>query len=102
MVTPTVKREAVAHLKGAHEMSERRACRLLGCERMTVRYRSRRLDDSCIVNQVILRGDHFWTASEKPIQPALTSPSCETTCRILVRGSVPSTTPQGPRGADMA
>ncbi|MGC1563749.1 MAG: IS3 family transposase [Bradyrhizobium sp.] len=45
MVTPTVKREAVAHLKGAHEMSERRACRLLGCERMTVRYRSRRLDD---------------------------------------------------------
>ena len=26
-------------------MSERRACRLIGCERMTVRYRSRRLDD---------------------------------------------------------
>ena len=45
MVTPTVKREAVAHLKGAHEMSERRACRLLGCDRMTVRYRCRRLDD---------------------------------------------------------
>ena len=27
-------------------MSERRACRVVGCERMTVRYRSRRLDDS--------------------------------------------------------
>ena len=28
MVTPAVKREAVAHLKAAHEMSERRACRI--------------------------------------------------------------------------
>jgi putative transposase len=45
MVTPTVKREAVAHLRGVHEMSERRACRLIGCDRMTVRYRSRRPDD---------------------------------------------------------
>ena len=45
MVTPAVKREAVAHLKGAHEMSERRACRVIGCDRMTVRYRSRRPDD---------------------------------------------------------
>ena len=45
MVTPAVKREAVAHLTATHEMSERRACRVIGCERMTVRYRSRRLDD---------------------------------------------------------
>jgi len=45
MVTPTVKREAVAHLKDAHEMSERRACNVIGCDRMTVRYRSRRPDD---------------------------------------------------------
>lgn len=45
MVTPAVRREAVAHLKGAHEMSERRACRVIGCDRMTVRYRSRRPDD---------------------------------------------------------
>jgi putative transposase len=45
MVTPAVKREAVAHLKGAHEMSERRACKAIGCDRMTVRYRSRRSDD---------------------------------------------------------
>jgi putative transposase len=45
MVTPAAKREAVAHLKGAHEMSERRACLVIGCERMTVRYRSRRPDD---------------------------------------------------------
>jgi len=45
MVTPTVKRDAVAHLKGVHEMSERRACRVIGCDRMTVRYCSRRPDD---------------------------------------------------------
>ena len=45
MVTPAVKREAVVHLKAAHEMSERRACRAIGCERMTVRYRSRRPND---------------------------------------------------------
>src|ERR1700740_2665860 len=42
MVTPAVKREAVAHLKGAHGMSERRACKAIACDRMTVRYRSRR------------------------------------------------------------
>ena len=45
MVTPAAKREAVAHLTQERKMSERRACRLLGCDRMTVRYRSRRPDD---------------------------------------------------------
>ena len=45
MVTPAVKREAVAHLKGAHGMSERRACKAIACDRMTMRYRSRRPDD---------------------------------------------------------
>ena len=45
MVTPAARREAVAHLRGAHEMGERRACRVIGCDRMTVRYRSRRPDD---------------------------------------------------------
>jgi hypothetical protein len=37
MVTPAAKREAVAHLKDAHEMSERRARNVIGCERSTVR-----------------------------------------------------------------
>jgi len=45
MVTPAVKREAVAHLRTRHEMSERRACQVIGCARMTVRYRSRRPGD---------------------------------------------------------
>ena len=48
MVTPAVKREAVAHLKGAHGMSERRACKAIGCDRTTVRYRSRRTDDQVL------------------------------------------------------
>ena len=45
MVTPAVKREAVAHLRSAFDMSERRACRTINCVRMTMRYRSRRPDD---------------------------------------------------------
>ena len=46
MVTPAVKREAVAHVRSAFELSERRACRMIGCVRMTVRYRSRRAADT--------------------------------------------------------
>src|SRR6185503_8246029 len=42
MMTPAAKREAVAQLRSAFDMSERRACRAIGCVRMTVRYRSRR------------------------------------------------------------
>ena len=45
MVTPAAKREAVAHLVGTYEMSERRACRLIKADRKTVRYRSRRPRD---------------------------------------------------------
>ena len=48
MVTPAGRREAVAHLRSAFELSERRACRIIGCARMTVRYRSRRADDSSL------------------------------------------------------
>jgi putative transposase len=46
MVTPAAKREAVAHLRSAFDMSERRACRTIGCVRMTVRYRCCRPDDA--------------------------------------------------------
>jgi putative transposase len=48
MVTPAAKREAVAHVRSAFELSERRACRIIGCVRMTVRYRSRRLPDTAL------------------------------------------------------
>lgn len=46
MVTPAARREAVAHLEIAYEVSERRACSALGADRTSVRYRSRRPDDA--------------------------------------------------------
>ena len=45
MVTPVAKRQAVAHLVANHEMSERRACQVIGCCRMTMRYEAIRQDD---------------------------------------------------------
>ena len=48
MVTPAAKREAVAHLNVAYGMSERRACRTVGCCRMTVRYAHAREDDAVL------------------------------------------------------
>ncbi len=52
MVTPAVKREAVAHLKAQFGLSERRACQIAGADRKMVRYRSqrariRRCGDDC-------------------------------------------------------
>jgi putative transposase len=45
MVTPAARREAAAHLQSAHQMSERRASRVIGADRSSVRYRSVRPDD---------------------------------------------------------
>ena len=45
MVTPAARREAVAILVKHHEMSERRACAVIGADRTSIRYRSRRPDD---------------------------------------------------------
>ena len=45
MVTPAARREAAAHLRSAHQMSERRACRVVGADRSCVRYQARRPDD---------------------------------------------------------
>ena len=42
MVGPAAKREAVAHLRNAMEMSERRACTIVAADRTMIRYRSRR------------------------------------------------------------
>ncbi|QHO78845.1 IS3 family transposase [Bradyrhizobium sp. CCBAU 051011] len=46
MVTPAAKRKAVAHLRGAFGMSERRACKTIGCCRMTMRYQTTRADEA--------------------------------------------------------
>ena len=48
MVTPAAKREAVAHLRTLFEVSERRACKVLGTDRTSVRYRGRRADDAIV------------------------------------------------------
>jgi len=45
VVTPAAERRAVAPLKEAFEMTEGRACKAIGCCRMTVRYKSTRPDD---------------------------------------------------------
>ena len=48
MVTPAARREAVAHLRLAYEVSERRACSALGADRTSIRYRSSRPDDAVV------------------------------------------------------
>ena len=58
MVTPAVKRQAVTHLLAAHEMSERRACHLVGADRRMIRYRSRRRDDAALRERMrVLAGE---------------------------------------------
>lgn len=42
MVGPVAKREAVAHLQTVMDLSERRACQIVGADRKMVRYQSRR------------------------------------------------------------
>ena len=48
MVTPAVKREAVAHLKALLGFSERRACRIAGADRKMVRYEAQRAPDTVL------------------------------------------------------
>jgi putative transposase len=49
---PLAEREAVAHPKTKHRMSERWACQLLQCCRMTVRYASVRVDDTKLLDRM--------------------------------------------------
>jgi len=46
MVTPAVRRDAVAHLRETLGMSERRTCLVVGADRTSMRYRSCRADDA--------------------------------------------------------
>ena len=45
-MTPAAVREAVAHVLREHDVSERRACSIVGADRSTIRYRFRRNDDA--------------------------------------------------------
>jgi putative transposase len=40
VVTPAARREAARYLRQAYEMSERRACRVIGSDRASVRYQA--------------------------------------------------------------
>ena len=48
MVTPPAKREAVAHLQALLDVSEQRACRVIGAVRSGIRYQSRGDDDGML------------------------------------------------------
>jgi putative transposase len=48
VVTSAAERKAVAHLVACHGMSERRACKAIGCCRMTMRYKTTRPDDGVL------------------------------------------------------
>jgi len=48
VVTPAVKREAVAHLRSLLGLSERRACRIAGADRKMIRYLAQRAPDTVL------------------------------------------------------
>lgn len=48
MVTPAAGRQAVAHLCQSFEVSQRRACQVIGTDRTSMRYRSVRPDDAAL------------------------------------------------------
>ena len=48
MVTPVARREAAAHLRQTYGVSQRRACRAIGVDRSSARYRGRRPDDGAL------------------------------------------------------
>jgi putative transposase len=52
VVTPEAKREAVAQLQERFTVSERRACRLVGTSRSTVRYQPRCKDEAVLVERL--------------------------------------------------
>ena len=48
MMTPAARREAVAHLRTAFQVSERRACAVLKVDRSSVRYRGQPAEDAAV------------------------------------------------------
>ena len=46
MVTPVARREVATHLCQSYPVSQRRACRVIGADRTSIRYRRRRPDDA--------------------------------------------------------
>lgn len=53
MVTPAGRRSAAAYICKTHAISQRRACRLLGIHRSSVRYRSRSQTDGALKDRLL-------------------------------------------------
>jgi putative transposase len=49
MMTPAVRRQAVEHVVAAHEVSERRACRVLAVNRSSIQYRNRSAENGSVL-----------------------------------------------------
>ena len=47
-MTPVARREAAAHLCRRYAVSQRRACRTIGTDRTSIRYRSLKADDGAV------------------------------------------------------
>ena len=63
-------------------MSERRACWVIGCVRMTVRYRSRRVDDAVGVSAV-MGGAECLSSSASLANVERRSPSATIRCNSI-------------------
>ena len=48
MVKPAARREAATYLRQTFQMSERRACRVIGTDRASIRYRALLPDDGAL------------------------------------------------------
>jgi putative transposase len=77
MVTPDVKRAAVAHACAVHGVSQRRACAALAVDRSTARYVTRRGDDAelrAAIRQVADERDGSAIAASKSCWRVAASP----------------------------
>ncbi len=70
MVTPVARREAIAILMDVHEMSERRACKITGADRSSVRDRHRRNFDRCFQHRLSGCTQHRDGAIPGSVDPA--------------------------------
>src|SRR4030095_16579772 len=48
VLKPAARRRAVDHARAVHGLSQRRACRLIGMDMSSYRYRARRSDDGAL------------------------------------------------------
>lgn len=57
---PAAQRQAIAHVCQAHEVSERRACTVLGFDRSSMRYQARRANDAVLRLRIQALASERW------------------------------------------